>query len=798
MATSDVLIGSGNIVFDDGSGNTKASLFVDVNNPLDNVISFGGVNSVTACTVKNVEQPSVDTDAANKKYVDDAIASIPQTPAVGASGDVQFTDGNGNFLGEAAFNWTGTQLNVTGDIGATGIITAGTGIVATTGNVEATAGNVILPATNVNGYVESTTFRVRGPNTANYTRLTSQATSPDVIFSLPENAGSNGAFLKTNGAGSLTWEVPSGLQFSESVKAGEAPNTGANINIASSPGTIGGFTPNVNDLVILMAQTDPVENGIYVFNGTGNALTRITSGIYQAGGDVVDAVTFVEEGTNGGTSFVQTANPAIVGNTTGDGELAYSTFSTQADAGGELYSIQFANPAGVFDGSSELKWDQTQLTISDAGAGGVTTIELEKTSGNIISVTGNISATTGNVTAGATVSAGTDVIVGGASATPTTLINGTPTAIQSITLPDNSGNAADQVLVVSQAGAATITEWKDVSTITPPTQPAPPTNSIQFNFDNAGTPEFGGSTDFTWNDTTKTLSVSGGALPTGGIISATGNIGTIADITAGNNVTATAGDVSAGGSVVIGTQAPSFPTTLTTGASTAQSIALPDNSGNAADQVLVVSQDGAATTTEWKTVTDIVGAGDVIFTGTAPIQANSLVLFGSGTTGKEITGDSGVQVVAQGELVASQSLTATNGDIIASLGTVQGVTLSDGTLSCSNGTITGGVAATFSGRVTALEVKTTSDVTLKTNITPLQDPLQQIKKMEGYSYNWKHDEQGPEMFGVLAQQLEEAGLQSLVSETNNGHKCVDYNQIIPLLLGAVKQMANEIEELKRN
>lgn len=555
MATSDVLIGSGNIVFDDGSGNTKASLFIDVNTPANNVISFGGINNLTPCLVKNLAAPSVDTDAANKLYVDTAVASIPQTPAVGAAGDVQFTDGSGKFQGEAAFNWTGTQLNVTGDIGATGIVsagttvTAGTGVVATTGDIEATAGNVILPDTNVNGYVESTTFRVRGPNAANYTRLTSQAVTPDIVFSLPDVVGSSGSFLKTDGTGKLSWGVPSGIKFSQSAKLAEPP-TGANITLVPAPAQIDGVNVNIGDIVLLMAQTNPVENGLY--ERVGADLVRVTSGIYQELEDVVDTVTFVEEGAiQSGTSFVQTANPAIVGTD----PLAYSIFSTQADAGGELYSIQFANPAGVFSGSNELKWDTTQLSIFDSIAT-QTTIELQKTSGNIISVIGDISATAGSVSAGTTVTGGT------------------------------------------------------------------------------------------------------------GVVATTGD------------VEATTGNVTAGA-------------------------------------------------------------------------------------------------------------------------TVQGVTLTDGTLSCTSGTITGGVAATFSGRVTALEVKTTSDVTLKTNITPLQDSLQQIKKIEGYSYNWKHDQQGPEMFGVLAQQLEEAGLHNMVSETHNGHKCVDYNQIIPLLLGAVKQMAEEIEELKK-
>lgn len=49
------------------------------------------------------------------------------------------------------------------------------------------------------------------------------------------------------------------------------------IDISSAPASIDGLTLTSGDLVALAGQSTPSENGIYVFNGTGNALTRATS-----------------------------------------------------------------------------------------------------------------------------------------------------------------------------------------------------------------------------------------------------------------------------------------------------------------------------------------------------------------------------------------------------------------------------------------------------------------------------------------------------------------------------------------
>jgi hypothetical protein len=89
----------------------------------------------------------------------------------------------------------------------------------------------------------------------------------------------------------------------------------ANINTASAPATVNGVTLAAGNRLLLKDQTTASENGIWVFNGTGVALTRAADAVQ--GTLSSQATTFVEEGTvNAGTEWnLSTADPITVGTT---------------------------------------------------------------------------------------------------------------------------------------------------------------------------------------------------------------------------------------------------------------------------------------------------------------------------------------------------------------------------------------------------------------------------------------------------------------------------------------------------
>jgi hypothetical protein len=66
-------------------------------------------------------------------------------------------------------------------------------------------------------------------------------------------------------------------------------------------------------------------------------------------------------------------------------------------------------------------------------------------------------------------------------------------------------------------------------------------------------------------------------------------------------------------------------------------------------------------------------------------------------------------------------------------------------------------------------------------------------QLNGYSYQWKSDDS--HQYGVIAQEVEKI-LPYAVSTGNDGIKGVSYNQIIPVLIEAVKEQKAKIENLE--
>jgi hypothetical protein len=100
---------------------------------------------------------------------------------------------------------------------------------------------------------------------------------------------------------------------------------------------------------------------------------------------------------------------------------------------------------------------------------------------------------------------------------------------------------------------------------------------------------------------------------------------------------------------------------------------------------------------------------------------------------------------------------------------------------------------TFS-TVTAANFNTTSDATLKTDVSTLTGSLDLVSAMRGVSFGWLSG--GPTEVGVIAQEVE-AVIPELVSTNDEGIKSVKYGNIVAVLIEAVKELKSEIEELKR-
>lgn len=89
---------------------------------------------------------------------------------------------------------------------------------------------------------------------------------------------------------------------------------------------------------------------------------------------------------------------------------------------------------------------------------------------------------------------------------------------------------------------------------------------------------------------------------------------------------------------------------------------------------------------------------------------------------------------------------------------------------------------------------TQSDIRLKDNIESISDEdIEKASGIELVSYTYKNDKSNRKRYGVIAQEMQDANLNELVSKTYNDYLDVDY---VSMLCLKMRQLEKEIEELK--
>ena len=94
-----------------------------------------------------------------------------------------------------------------------------------------------------------------------------------------------------------------------------------------------------------------------------------------------------------------------------------------------------------------------------------------------------------------------------------------------------------------------------------------------------------------------------------------------------------------------------------------------------------------------------------------------------------------------------------------------------------------------------------SDVRYKKNIKTYENALNTIMQCRGVSYDWRVDEYPQQRFsdsrqlGFIAQEVEKV-VPDLVKEGPDGFKGLEYTKFTPIIVEAIKEQQNQIEELK--
>lgn len=86
-----------------------------------------------------------------------------------------------------------------------------------------------------------------------------------------------------------------------------------------------------------------------------------------------------------------------------------------------------------------------------------------------------------------------------------------------------------------------------------------------------------------------------------------------------------------------------------------------------------------------------------------------------------------------------------------------------------------------------------SDARLKTNVKRIENALEKVGQIGGYTFDMFTTER--RQAGVIAQEVQKV-LPEVIIDGANGYLSVDYNKIVALLIEAIKELKNEINELK--
>ena len=114
--------------------------------------------------------------------------------------------------------------------------------------------------------------------------------------------------------------------------------------------------------------------------------------------------------------------------------------------------------------------------------------------------------------------------------------------------------------------------------------------------------------------------------------------------------------------------------------------------------------------------------------------------------------------------------------------------------------VTGGVgvsgALNVGGDITAFS---SSDVTLKENITPIQNAVDKVLSISGNTFRWNEKSvyNGEEGTGIIAQEIEALELPGVTETRQDGTKAVRYDRLVPLLIEAIKELDGKIKSLEK-
>ena len=188
---------------------------------------------------------------------------------------------------------------------------------------------------------------------------------------------------------------------------------------------------------------------------------------------------------------------------------------------------------------------------------------------------------------------------------------------------------------------------------------------------------------------------------------------------------------------------------------------------------------------------------NLITTATSNLVAAINEIASESTTNVSITGGTISGVVISGS--------TWSGNAVANVAIADDTTTNSSFYPTLSGNTSGGVSLKVSstklffnpstGLLTSTDYNSSSDITLKENFVPISNPLDIIGQLNGFGFNWKDSKE--KSYGLSAQDVEKV-LPEIVKNRPDGTKGINYLNIIAFLVEAVKDLKQELQELKKH
>ena len=189
-------------------------------------------------------------------------------------------------------------------------------------------------------------------------------------------------------------------------------------------------------------------------------------------------------------------------------------------------------------------------------------------------------------------------------------------------------------------------------------------------------------------------------------------------------------------------------------------------------------------------------SGNVIigsFAGRSNTSSNRLIIDNTSTSSPLIYGDFNLDRLSfNGNVGVNRTAYSTVSLGVSPVGLNYGIWVDAGSII---------YAAYFNGDIYTTGSYLPSDEKFKKNITPISQTLKELSNLNVVYYDWKTEEFPEKKFperkqiGFLAQEVEKS-FPELVKEDLNGNKAINYSKFTPILVEAIKEQQQIIEEQK--